>query len=72
MEENLKNFFAICTWPHSPVRAKNLSRFQFEGKNHVWFSQVRRVNHVEANKGVSELYFGSQSGTTNENFGKEM
>ena len=35
--------FSICTWPHSPVRAKILSRFQFEGKNAVWISQVRHV-----------------------------
>ena len=33
-----KIFFAICTWPNSPVRAKILSRFQFEGKNDVWIS----------------------------------
>ena len=32
-------FFATCTWPNSPVKAKNLSRFQFEGKNDVWISQ---------------------------------
>ena len=38
--------FAIYTWPNSPVRAKILSRFQFEGKNDVWISQVRRVKHV--------------------------
>ena len=44
MEENRKYFFAICTWPNSPVRAKILSRFQFVGKNNVWISQVRRVN----------------------------
>ena len=36
-------FFAICTWPNWPVRAKILSRFQFEGKTDVWISQVRRV-----------------------------
>ena len=41
MEENRKYFF--CTWSNSPVRAKILSRFQFEGKNDVWISQVRRV-----------------------------
>ena len=44
MEENWIFFFAICTWPNSPVRAKNLSRFQFDGKNDDWISQVRRVN----------------------------
>ena len=43
---NLDNFFAICTWPNSPVRAKNLSRLQFEGKNDLWISQVRRVKAV--------------------------
>ena len=30
--------FAICTWPNSSVRAKILSKFQFEGKNHVWIN----------------------------------
>ena len=44
MEENQTYFFAICTWPNSRVRAKQISRFQFEGKNDVWMSQVRRVN----------------------------
>ena len=43
MEENRKYFFAICTWPNSPVRANFLSRFQFDGKNNVWIIQVRRV-----------------------------
>ena len=33
----------ICTWPNWPVRAKILSRFQFEGKTDIWISQVRRV-----------------------------
>jgi hypothetical protein len=28
-------FFVKCTLPNSPVRAKVLSRFQFEGKNNV-------------------------------------
>ena len=42
MEENQKYFFAICTWPNWPFRAKFLSRFQFEGKTDVWVSQVRR------------------------------
>ena len=49
MEENQKYFFVICTWPNSPVRAKILSRFQFEGKNNVWISQVRRVKWIEEN-----------------------
>ena len=40
MEENRNFIFAIFTWP---VRAKILSRFQFEGKAYVWISQVRRV-----------------------------
>ena len=47
MEENKKNFFAKCTWPNSPVRAKFLSRFQLEGKKDVWTSQVRRVKKVK-------------------------
>ena len=36
-------FFAICNWPNSPVRAKVLPRFLFEGKNDVGISEVRRV-----------------------------
>ena len=42
------NFFAIWTWPNQPVRAKKLSRFQIEGKNHVWISQVRCVMLISA------------------------
>ena len=44
---NFKNiFFTICTWPNRPVGAKNLSRFQFEGKTDVWISQVGCVNKI--------------------------
>ena len=38
MEENQKYiFFAMSTWPNSPVRAKILSSFQYEGKNDAYF-----------------------------------
>ena len=38
--------FAICTWPNSSAKSKILSRYQFQGKNGIWISQVGRVNHL--------------------------
>ena len=50
MREAWKNFkiffFTVWTWPNRPVAAKILSGFQFEGKNDVWISQVRRVKKL--------------------------
>ena len=50
-------FFAICTLPNSPVRAKVLSRFQFEGKNEVWTSKVR---HVKEARELAFMIFSSR------------
>ena len=49
-----ENFFAIFTWP---VRAKILSRFQFEGKTDVWISQIRRVKCLLMVLGFWDLVF---------------
>ena len=53
-------FFTICTWPNWPVRAKNLSWFQFEGKTDVWISQVRSVKdmsriHLTVNQDIWQI-----------------
>ena len=53
MEKNQKYFFAICT---SPVRANILSRFQYEGKNDVQTSQVRRVKCFK--RSLADLFSG--------------
>ena len=37
---------SLCTWRKIE---NNFSRFQFEGKNDVWISQVRRVKWIEEN-----------------------
>ena len=40
MEENQKYFFCHMYLTYSPVRAKILSRFQFEGKTDVWIRSI--------------------------------